>query len=398
MSLESNEPVEFYRVLFDINPLPMWLFDEETLAFVEVNGSAIKHYGYSREEFLSMTLKEIRPEEDIPVLFQVLSTNPPGTGRFFSSGVRRHRKKNGEIIFSEILWCRISIADRKLKLVVIRDVTEEKKIKEDQARLHEILSTAFDLIAYADNNMKMLFVNPAGRRMLGLSDDEEVTNLQISDYHPQWVYELITQKGIPHAAKYGMWTGETVLLTRDGREIPIFQVIMSHKSATGKIEIFSTIAKDISNQKQADARLKDTEMQVREKNIALREVLHQLEIDKKEMKNRLDALLEKSLFPLLRSLKKNISQENVRHIEIIEKNLDELLHQPADSHLSVKLPSLAPRELEICNLIRNGLESREIARILKTSLLTVETQRNKIRKKLGLSNKSVSLAVYLKNI
>jgi PAS domain S-box-containing protein len=115
-----------YRNLFENNPAPMWIYDLDTLRFLEVNDTAIIQYGYSREEFLGMTLKNIRPEEDIQLLLKdvELTTHP-----FNKAGVWRHVKKNGEIIFVEIISHQIEFEERPARMVIINDVTERKKIE-----------------------------------------------------------------------------------------------------------------------------------------------------------------------------------------------------------------------------------------------------------------------------
>jgi PAS domain S-box-containing protein len=115
-----------YRNLFENNPAPMWIYDLETLRFLELNDTAIIQYGYSREEFLCMTLKDIRPEEDIELLLKdvELTTHP-----FNKAGVWRHVKKNGEIIFVEIISHQIEFEERPARMVIINDVTERKKIE-----------------------------------------------------------------------------------------------------------------------------------------------------------------------------------------------------------------------------------------------------------------------------
>src|SRR5439155_25357513 len=90
-----------YRLLFESNPLPMWVMDSEMLSFLAVNEATIRHYGYSREEFLAMTIKEIPPLEDIPAFLDAVAKNPPGLHR---SGVWRHRKKDGTIIDVEMFY------------------------------------------------------------------------------------------------------------------------------------------------------------------------------------------------------------------------------------------------------------------------------------------------------
>src|SRR5438552_2208272 len=83
------------RIVFENNPQPMWVFDEETMAFLAVNEALCRHYGYSREEFLGMTIEDIRPSEDVPVLFESLATE---SREFYRAGVWRHRTRDGTTI------------------------------------------------------------------------------------------------------------------------------------------------------------------------------------------------------------------------------------------------------------------------------------------------------------
>src|SRR5213075_214136 len=88
-----RESEEGYRLLFESNPQPMWIYDRETLAFLAVNDAAVEHYGYSHEEFLRMTVKDIRPPEDVPWLLEKISAIKPG----MNSASSRHLKKNGRL-------------------------------------------------------------------------------------------------------------------------------------------------------------------------------------------------------------------------------------------------------------------------------------------------------------
>jgi signal transduction histidine kinase len=89
--------------------------------------------------------------------------------------------------------------------------------------------------------------------MVGVGEDEDVSRLQVLDLHPEKVGKLILEKGSPTAIKEGAWQAELALLHRDGREIPVSQVILAHKDPTGQMQFFSTIARDISDMKEAQA-------------------------------------------------------------------------------------------------------------------------------------------------
>jgi len=119
---------ENYRYMFANNPQPMWIHDIETHAFLEVNNTALNLYGYSREEFLSMTLKDIRPVEDLPELYKVLEATAQ-----MSDLARewRHLKKNGELIFVEITSHSLVFNGRKARHVLVNNITEHKRIDEE---------------------------------------------------------------------------------------------------------------------------------------------------------------------------------------------------------------------------------------------------------------------------
>jgi PAS domain S-box-containing protein len=115
-----------YRLLFKANPHPMWLYDVDTLQFLEVNDAAVHYYGYSREEFLSMTIKDIRPEEDHQALMNHLQRTIEHDG-FNEAGTWRHRKKNGEIIEVEIISHTLEFNGRNAKMVLATEMTKQKQ-------------------------------------------------------------------------------------------------------------------------------------------------------------------------------------------------------------------------------------------------------------------------------
>jgi PAS domain S-box-containing protein len=128
---ELRQSEERYHLLFDSNPHPVWVYDLETLAILDVNPSAVQNYGYSREEFLSLTIKDIRPPKDVPALLESAAKAPPGTE---TAGVWKHRKKDGTLIDVEITSRPLVYDGRDARLVVATDVSVRKRAEEALVR------------------------------------------------------------------------------------------------------------------------------------------------------------------------------------------------------------------------------------------------------------------------
>jgi|GEM_PF-1210589 len=131
-----------YKDLFVANPQPMWFFDDETLRFLAVNEAAVSHYGYSREEFLAMTIADIRPPEDIPRLHQTLADHKSERLDLSHAGVWRHRRKDGSEIQVEITSHVLDYNGRPARVILVNDVTERLRVQERVAEYVNRLENA----------------------------------------------------------------------------------------------------------------------------------------------------------------------------------------------------------------------------------------------------------------
>ena len=113
-----------YKLLFEANPHPMWAYDRDSLAFLAVNDAAVALYGYSREEFLAMTVKDIRPPEDASKLQENIDNITNGLHR---SGVRRHLAKDGRLLTVEITSHPLTFDGHRAKVVLSHDVSDRLK-------------------------------------------------------------------------------------------------------------------------------------------------------------------------------------------------------------------------------------------------------------------------------
>jgi PAS domain S-box-containing protein len=147
-----RESEERYRLLFESNPHPMWAYDVETLAFLAVNDAAIEHYGYSRDEFLRMTITDIRPPEDVPTLRATIARTMDTVNL---SGIWQHRKKDGTLIEVEITTHTLTLDGRLARIVLANDVTEHRRAEEALRRAQKIesLGVLAGGIAHDFNNL-----------------------------------------------------------------------------------------------------------------------------------------------------------------------------------------------------------------------------------------------------
>ncbi|MBI1294465.1 PAS domain S-box protein [bacterium] len=159
-----------YRLLFENNPLAMWVYDLETLAFLDVNQTAIKNYGYSQQEFLSMTICDVRPPEDVPLLLQNIAATQSALN---SAGEWRHKRRNGTIFPVEIISHTIQYSDRSARLVIAIDISERKQlqaqIEESEQRFRSLMEQSPLGISIYTPDGTLVEANAAYFRLLGLS-------------------------------------------------------------------------------------------------------------------------------------------------------------------------------------------------------------------------------------
>ncbi len=249
-----------FRLLFANNPLPMWVFDIESLQFLQVNDAAIAHYGYSREEFLQMRIIDIRPPEDVPRLLQTVAIKEPAMRL---PGIWRHRLKDGRIIDVEITAHTLEFAGRRAALVVAQDITERKRAQAENARLITAIEQSADGVVITDTLGRIQYANPAFTRITGYSREEAIgqdPRLLKSGQHPQTFYEQLWKTIL--AGK--TWRGEIVNRRKDGSLYTEDQSITPVRDDRGTITHFIAIKQDITDRKRAEEALRRSASRYRE--------------------------------------------------------------------------------------------------------------------------------------
>jgi len=159
----------------------------------------------------------------------------------------------------------------------------------------------------------------------------------------------------------------------------------------------------IATRISADLELQETNRQLtlerkalQESNTALRIVMARIEHEKEEIRHDIKTNVEKILLPTLQALAPQVSPSQAKYVGMLQTNLEEIT-SPFISHLSLAYHSMTPTEIAICDMIRNGMRTKEIAEVRSISQATVNRHREKIRRKLNITNQDVNLATYLQS-
>ncbi len=255
--LQKSE--ETYRYLFANHPHPMWIYDLKTLAFLEVNDAAIAKYGYSRAEFLQMTIKDIRPVEELSHLMENLAQ--PRQVMEYSEGWH-HRLKNGEMIDVSITSHTIQFGGREAVLVVAQDITErrqvEEKLRESQLKLQSIIDYSPALISIKDLSGNVILANQSFSE-LDAPPLNELIGRNVFDLFPAEVAQQLWNNDLAALQADGPVRSEETVKHKDG---------VWHTYWTVKFPIYlesdqpfgiCAISNDITERKRAEKALEESE-------------------------------------------------------------------------------------------------------------------------------------------
>lgn len=243
---------EQYRLLFEKNPVPMWVYDLTTLAFLEVNHAAVAHYGYSRREFLSMTMNDLRPADQT------------ASGSFEEEfrDLRRqqswvHKKKEGTLIDVEITSHALSYLGRPSWLVLAKDVTETKRIEKalskSEERYRDLVENALDIIYTHDLDGNYTSANKAVESVLGYTIEEAVSRNLANTVTPECLADARRMMDDLLACKDTTVT-ELEVFAKDGRRVAV-EVNARLLEEDGVTVGVQGIARDITSRRQAEEAL-----------------------------------------------------------------------------------------------------------------------------------------------
>lgn len=217
------------------------------------NPAAERLYGYTASEVLGRQSEFLEPRDKPGEVGGIVRRALAGEHTRMDT-VRL--AKSGEPV--DISLSVFPVTDHRGNLLEIaaihRDVTQGKRRLEEIKRLISIIDATPDFVASADPQGNILYLNRSARKMLGLPEDEDIIGRTVAQDHPPWTAPLL-REGVRAALRLGQWEGESAILGPDRREIPTSQVILAHKAPDGAVQYFSTIARDITERKQAEESL-----------------------------------------------------------------------------------------------------------------------------------------------
>ncbi|MGB2697685.1 MAG: PAS domain S-box protein [Candidatus Zixiibacteriota bacterium] len=289
---------------------------------------------------------------------------------------------------------------RELKEATVR---KERRLAEEALREQaQIIDQIHDSVVSTNLDGYVTSWNKGAERLFGYSA-KEALGKHITFVYPEDQHEFLEKQVIKPLKRKGQLEIEVRMKRKSGEDFYANLSLSLLRDREGTVIGMIGYSMDISKRKRAEEELKQSKKQLEierealeRKNIALREILGQIDAEKNALKEQVTTNMEQAIIPTLLRLKESSHPSQTRNFEMLEKDLREIV-SPFLQTLKSKSAKLSPRETEVCRLIKNGLTSKEIAEALNLSVMTIHKYRELIRKKLGLVKNGTNLQTYLKS-
>ena len=282
-----------------------------------------------------------------------------------------------------------------------------KKLEESEEKFRSIIEQSGDGIVLIDEKGTITDYNAAMEKISGIARSDalgrKIWDVQYRLFTPEKrtkKFLLAYKRRFIDAFKTGTadWINtlfEVAAVKGDGSPL-VLQTIVS-PIRLGRRNIYVSFNRDVTSLRRTEKELEEQNRMLLEKNIALREVMAQLDVEKKSIAEKIRTNMERLVLPLLARIKLRSPQELSKHLQLLEENLCDITSGFGNALLR-GMTSLTQREIEISDMIRQGLRCSEIGALLHISVRTVETHRTHIRKKLGINDPGINLVTFLKNL
>ncbi|MBU0477436.1 PAS domain-containing protein [bacterium] len=437
---QLDESEERYRLLFETSRDAIMTLAPPSWNFTSGNAATLELFGVKDEEtFVSAPPWKYSPEfqpdgqSSISKAKKMINIAMEKGSNFFEW---THKKLNGEDFFSTVLLTRISIGEKTFLQATVRDITGRKRIEKELKKYRDHLEDMVDSrtaelekeiterklteeeLRNSKNKYKTLLENLPQKVFLLDSNlvfvscnesfvrDKKIRREEIAgktdyDFFPKELAEKYRadDERIIKSGKTEEIEDKRVI---NEKEFIEYTVKCPARDERDNIVGLLGISWDITERKRTEKMLKETAAKLQrqksaleQKNIALSEIIAQIEVEKKKMKDNIAANVSELLFPILEKLE--LEKTAGKYVDLLKNHLGELVSSFGRKIRGKRL-NLTPREIEICNMIKGKLTSKEISGLLNISYQTVEKHRKNIRRKMGIHKKDINLTSFLQTI
>lgn len=233
--------------------------------FVELNPAWTTALGYSLEELREKPFIDfVHPEDRDATLKEAAKLF---AGEVSASFENRYLAKNGS--YRWLSWSARMSPEDGVIFACARDITAHKELLADRDRFRTLAENTTDFVGMIDLEGHATYLNPAGKKLLG-TPDVDLSQITLAGSHPPEHTERLIKEGLPHSAAHGTWTADASLVTKDGQNIPVSQVVVALRDDKGHLSGFATIIRDLS----IIEHFKRLEHELREQQTSLLEMLH----------------------------------------------------------------------------------------------------------------------------
>ena len=390
-----------YRLLVENSKLGINFLDTEGI-FLYLNKPAARIWGKSPNDMINKNIRDLFPPEMVDDFFNIIQkVCISKTGFEYERFIEQSNKyliENIQPVIDDnqnILGVQVTTTD-----ITVRKQAEET-LRVSERRYHELLESLTEGIGIVDENEDIQFCNPSFAFIFDLDSPDNLLGKNLIDFVPKNQRKLVlnqtAQRKNNTSSRY-----ELEIITKKNKKKFISASVSPRFNDKGNyVGAFGCVT-NITVQKEMKDALVESNKQLmferkalEEKNIALKEVLSQIEDDKKNIASRIQSNIDRVISPILRRLNEKVGPAEKNDISLLQSSLEQVT-TPFVSKLESLYGKLTPREVEICGMIKNGLSSKEIALLLNTSLNTVRNQRQLIRKKLDISGQKTNLTLTLR--
>ncbi|MBW3630304.1 MAG: PAS domain S-box protein, partial [Gemmatimonadetes bacterium] len=361
-----RETQEVYRQLFDNNPFPMWTVDPESLAFLDVNRAATDRYGYSREAFLALTLRDIRPPEEVPLMLAAVSM--PHEGDRFSAHIPHcHRTRDGTLLDVEVHSHSIVVQGQKIFVAVANDVTERRRAQAAVEESHQLVSSIVegtpDTIYVKDLDGRYVPINSAGARAFGRPADQIIGQDDLALFPPELARTFVA--GDAQVKSSGeMISYEERFSSPNGLQTFTTTKLPRHDPGGAIVGIIG-ISRNITKRKEAEEALRSAKEEAERANRAKSEFLSRMS---HELRTPMNAILGFAQI-LEMDVQGDDDQESVAQILRAGRHLLSLIDEVLDLskieadrlELTLEPVSLAELSTRMLELVRSSAAQQEVA-------------------------------------